>query len=706
VRRVLRVSLILVMLASLMLPASAAAARSAAADSPRGAMRGGLAARLAQMRPDQRTRVILTMRDPSLGRLVAVASGDVRAMRTRSRIAQRGVRGYLRGALRDGAAGRVTPLWITDAVSVSATPAVIRSLAARPDVATIRPDAVTVVPAATTPEVNIATVGAPALWRRGILGQGVVVASLDSGVDMTHPDLKGSYRGGTDSWYDPYGQHPATPVDMTGHGTGTMGVIVGADMGGTSVGVAPGARWIAARIWNDAGTSSMTAIHQTFQWLLDPDGNASTDDAPDVVNLSWSLGSAPGCDLSLQPDLQALRSAGILPVVAAGNFGPALGSSVSPANYPEALAVGAVNASEAVWSGSGRGATTCGGSTGVYPELVAPGTGIRTTDRYGFYQSVTGTSVAAPHVTGAVALLLSSHPGANPDQLWDALTGSAKDLGTVGPDDIYGFGRLDIDAADAAMGPSQLLDLSISANGARSLGSLSVADEDIVRFNGAAFSMVFDGSDVGVTGDVDAFARLDADSFLISLAAPATLPGVGAVDDSDVVRFDATSNGSFTAGTFSMYLHGSDVGLSTDAEDVDAVEALPDGRVLLSIRGKGTVPGVATVQDEDLVAFTPTSLGATSSGTFAVYFDGSDVGLVGAASEDVDAASVASDGRILLSTLGAFAVPGVSGADEDLFACAPTSLGATTACAYSTSLSLDGSAWGLGGLGVDAADLT
>ncbi len=493
---------------------------------------------------------------------------------------------------------------------------------------------------------------------------------------------------------------------MTGHGTGTMGVIVGADTGGTSVGVAPAARWIAARIWNDAGTSSMTAIHQAFQWLLDPDGNASTDDAPDVVNLSWSLGSAPGCDLSLQPDLRALRAAGILPVVAAGNFGPAAGTSVSPANYPEALAVGAVNGSDVVWSGSGRGATTCGGSIGVYPELVAPGANIRTTDRYGFYQGMTGTSVAAPHVTGAVALLLSAHPAATPDELVNALTSAARDVGASGPDETYGFGLLDADAADGAMGTeTQLLDLSISSNGARSVGALSLADEDIVRFDGSTFSMLFDGSDVGVKGDVDAFARLDADSFLISLAAPATLPDVGAVDDSDVIRFDATSVGSTTAGAFSMYVDASDVDLTTDAEDVDAVGVLADGRVLLSVRGKGSVTGVPTIQDEDLVAFTPASLGVATSGTFAVFFDGSDVALADAATEDIDAASVAPDGRILLSALGTFAVPGLVGADEDVFTCAPTALGASTACVYSSSLSLDGSAWGLAGLGLDAVDL-
>jgi serine protease AprX len=691
--------------ALLVAPFAATASAGSARATPR-KVAPEVAATLASLPPDGLTSVFVTLRDQVDVADVPSLKGVVSTLQSTATAAQTDVRADLRALRADGSVARFTPLWVVDGISVTATPDVIRELAARPDVATIEPDVVTVVPTAAPPEANITKVGAPALWGRGSLGQGTVVASLDSGVDPTDADLSGSYRGGTNSWYDPYGQH-ASPVDMTGHGTGTLGVIVGGDAGGTSIGVAPQAKWIAARIWNDAGASSMTSIHQAFQWLLDPDGNAATDDAPDVVNLSWSLGTAPGCDLSLQPDLQALRAAGILPVVAAGNFGPSAGSSVSPANYPEALAVGAVDGSDVVWNGSGRGTTTCGGSAGVYPELVAPGVGIRTSDRFGFYQTLTGTSVAAPHVTGAVALLLSVHPGAGPDQLIAALAGSAKDLGIAGPDETYGNGRLDIDAADAALGTAPpILDLSISADGPQMLGSLPVADEDVVSFDGSAFSILFDGSDVGVKGEVDAFARLDADSFLLSLATAASLPGVGAVDDSDVLRFDATSVGTTTSGSLSMYLDGSDVGLTTDAEDLDTIDVLQDGRIVLSTRGKGSVTGVATFQDEDLVALTPTSLGDTSSGTFALYFDGSDVALSTASSEDLDAASVAADGRVLLSTLGAFAVPGVSGSDEDVFECSPTSLGSTTACVYSSSLSLDGSSWGLSGLGVDAVELT
>lgn len=671
----------------------------------------GLAARLARIGPHERTRVFVAMRaQPDMelsGDPMSGAAAVVPALRAQARSAQRDLRAYLRGARRSGSAGRLTPLWIAGGLSVSATPDVIRALASRPEVASIRLDEVTVTP--TAAEANITTVTAPSLWAKGDQGQGVTVATLDSGVDVTHPDLSATYRGGSNSWFDPYGQHPSSPVDLTGHGTGTMGVIVGGSAGGSSIGMAPQAKWIAARIWNDAGGSTMTAIHQAFQWLLNPDGNAATDDAPDVVNLSWSLGTAPGCDLSLQPDLQALRAAGILPVVAAGNFGPAANSSTSPANYPEALAVGAVSAADVVWSGSGRGPTTCGGSSGVFPEIVAPGMSIRSTDRFGLYQTITGTSIAAPHVSGAAALLLSSHPGLSPDQLTSALTGSAVDLGSAGPDQTYGNGRLDVAAAEASLTvnpPDPILDLSISANGSQQIGGLPVADEDVVRFDGSAFTMVFDGSDVGVSGELDAYSSLDPDSLLISLASSATLSGVGAVDDSDVVRFDATSFGATTAGTFSMYLDASDVGLSTDPEDLDAVELLPDGRILVSLLGTGSVSGITKVQDEDVLSFVPTSLGSVTAGSFAVYFDGSDVALNTAGSEDVDAVAVATDGRVMVSTLGAFTVAGASGTGDDVFACSPTSLGPATTCSFSSSLLLDGSAHALGGLGVDAVEVS
>jgi hypothetical protein len=143
-----------------------------------------------------------------------------------------------------------------------------------------------------------------------------------------------------------------------------------------------------------------------------------------------------------------LRAAGILPVFAAGNFGPGVSTSVSPANYAEAFAVGAVDDAGVLYPGSGQGPSACGGRARVYPDLVAPGVDVRTADRYGQFQTVSGTSVAAPHATGAAALLLSGHPGLTPDQLATSLQEGAADLGVAGPDDVTGAGLLDVASAE------------------------------------------------------------------------------------------------------------------------------------------------------------------------------------------------------------------------------------------------------------------
>jgi subtilisin family serine protease len=321
-----------------------------------------------------------------------------RILRARADLTQRSLRALLRLRRAQGLVSAVEPLWIVNAIAVTATPAVIGELAARQDVREIRPNLVVPAPpapATATPapaEANVAVVNAPALWDLGYRGQGIVVANMDTGVDVTHPDLASRWRGGTNSWYDPNGEHPATPADVSGHGTWTMGVMAGGDAGGSSVGIAPDATWIAVKIFNDHGTATTTGIHQGFQWLLDPDGDPATADAPDVVNDSWTM-AASGCLLDFQPDLASLRAAGILPVFAAGNYGPVPGSSASPANNPEAFAVGATDDADVLYPYSSRGPSSCGQP--FYPQLVAPGVAIHTTDLYGLYADPTGTSVAA-----------------------------------------------------------------------------------------------------------------------------------------------------------------------------------------------------------------------------------------------------------------------------------------------------------------------
>ena len=276
----------------------------------------------------------------------------------------------------------------------------------------------------------------------------------------------------------------------------------------------------------------------------------------------------------------------------------------------------------------------------------------------------------------------------------------AEDTATPTPN-LSGYSNL---SSATTLAPPKPLYFSLLNDG--TVGGLSVANEDVVSYNGTTFGLAFDGSDVGLgSRRIDAFGWLNSTTLLFSLDTDgATLPGVaGTIDDSDVIRFDATSLGATTSGAFSMYFDGSDVGLTTSGEDVDAFELLSNGTIVLSTDGSASVPGVSSGA-EDLLVFTPSSLGPTTSGTYAMYFDGSDVG-ISTSNENVDAAAVDAAGRVYLSTTGNFTATGVSGADEDVFVFTPTTLGATTSGTFSSTLYFDGSAFGLGGNDIAAIDL-
>ena len=234
-----------------------------------------------------------------------------------------------------------------------------------------------------------------------------------------------------------------------------------------------------------------------------------------------------------------------------------------------------------------------------------------------------------------------------------------------------------------------------------------MANEDIVAFNGTSFSLYFDGSDVGLSGfTLDAFALISPTEVLMSFTAVGSVPGIGGtVDDSDLVKFTADSEsslGASTAGSFGLYFDGSDVGLTRKGENVDGLELLPAGRLLISTTGRFNVNGL-TGSDEDIIEFTPTSLGASTAGSWAPYFDGSNVEL-SRKGEDVDALAVDSAGNISLSVIRSFSVPGLSGLDEDVFVCNSPLTGTNTSCSSFTLL-FDGSAHGLGSNNVLAIDL-
>jgi subtilisin family serine protease len=375
----------------------------------------------------------------------------VDALRDVSTRRQAGIRAVLAREQALGTVRQVKPFWVFNGLAVTATEPVIRRLAARTDVWEIRPDSVIPPPPPIQPTAtpgtgssvniwNLDLIRAPEVWALdpSYSGVGQVVGSFDTGVDLNHPDLQPRYRGNhAISWFDPYGEH-ATPFDPNGHGSHTTGTAVGGDASGVNIGVAPGARWIAAKAWNDGGIGLASAFHAIFEWFLAPGGNPAN--APDVVNGSWGFAAA-GCFNEFQADILAWRAAGIFPSFSAGNNGPSSGSVRSPGATPESFAVGATDALDGIAPFSARGPSPCGGA--LKPDVSAPGVEILSTVPGG-YVSASGTSMAAPHVSGAVAVLRSINPALTVEELETLLTLGAVDLGLPGPDDTFGAGRLDL----------------------------------------------------------------------------------------------------------------------------------------------------------------------------------------------------------------------------------------------------------------------
>lgn len=348
-----------------------------------------------------------------------------------------------------GATGK-SQLWLINAIAATVPVQAIGDIARNPAVGRIQYDAT--IPFSATRSSSAASAGwnlnvlrVTDVWDLGNAGNGAVVANMDTGVDLEHPDLAARWRGGANSWFDPYGEH-TTPYDFNGHGTQTMGLMAGGSESGVAIGIAPGAQWIAAKIYDDAGNGTLSGIHRAFQWLLDPDGNPATLDAPDVVNASWGLSGAAGaCNLEFDEDIQALNAAGIALVFAAGNSGPSAGTSASPANNPLAFSAGAVDESLVIDYQSSRGPSGCDGT--IFPDLAAPGVNVVTSDlSFGglpLYASVSGTSYASSHVAGVMALLAVAFPSASVAELRAALTESAQDLGVGGADNTFGHGLVD-----------------------------------------------------------------------------------------------------------------------------------------------------------------------------------------------------------------------------------------------------------------------
>lgn len=343
--------------------------------------------------------------------------------------------------------GDVRRFWLINAFAARAGAGEVRRLAADPAVASVRLDRTVGVRRPRVGRISssepasgdlwgVEGVGASAVHARGLTGAGVTIGIIDTGVDAGHPALAGRVL----AWRDFVGGR-TEPYDDHGHGTHTLGTIVG----GSSIGVAPGARAVVAKAMGRDGVGTGSALLAAAQWMTDPDGDPRTADHPDVVNNSWSAGNAG--DPWFAEMARRWTELGILPVFAAGNTGPLPGSIRSPASYPEVLSVGAVDRSDDAPAFSARGRVDGDGS--VKPDLAGPGVGITSSVRGG-YAAYSGTSMAAPHVSGTAALVLESSPAVRGRALADLLRRSARDVGTPGPDPDTGYGVVDADAAVAA----------------------------------------------------------------------------------------------------------------------------------------------------------------------------------------------------------------------------------------------------------------
>jgi hypothetical protein len=368
-------------------------------------------------------------------------------------------------------AKKITPFWISNVIRVDANPDVILELATRDDVQHIYlnyPIELVSPVSVGHPdsgnnrggvEPGITAIRATEVWDMGYTGEGVLVATLDTGVDGGHEALASNWAGlrpeyaGHPEWafLDPYTYNNNFPFDGGSHGTHTMGTVCGTAQG---IGVAPDAHWITSA-GIDRGSIEETVADsiETFQWFLDPDGNPLTSwDAPRVCSNSWGLTSShgyPNCDETFWTYLDALEAAGCVVLFSAGNEGSSglrRPGDRATDDY-RTCAVAAIdpyNASYPIADFSSRGPTNCtpSGASAIKPDIAAPGV-----DTYssvpGGYSSYSGTSMASPHINGAIALMLQANPNLEVETIKEILYSTATDLGSPGEDNSYGHGIID-----------------------------------------------------------------------------------------------------------------------------------------------------------------------------------------------------------------------------------------------------------------------
>ncbi|MFE1803307.1 S8 family serine peptidase [Streptomyces sp. NPDC059533] len=476
-------------------------------------------------------------------------------LRTKKEHAARSQAGVVKAI--EGARAEYTSYWIVNALRVVGSEKLAGALAERPEVSRVAADDKVALPkpaegrreqsVADAIEWNIDRVKAPQVWdQAGVRGEGIVVANIDSGVDYTHPAVNRQYRGkngdGTYThaynWFDPAGICAgAAPCDNNDHGTHTMGTMVGDDGGANKIGVAPGAKWIAAK-GCESDSCSEASLLASGQWIVAPtDANGQNprpDLAPHIVNNSWG---GPGGDTWYQEIVNTWRAAGIFPAFSNGNSGPGCSTSGSPGDYASSYSSGAFDINNAIASFSSRGA---GPGGLIKPNIAAPGVNIRSSTPGGAYKAFSGTSMASPHTAATVALLWSAAPALEGDvaQTEALLDGTALDTdaaqcgGSPADNNVFGEGRLDALAAvnAAPRGAIGALAGTVSSGGAPVAGVTVTADGPIDRTTTTAADGTY------------RFTTLSAGDYTLTAAKF----GYGTQTATATVTENATAGGDFT----------------------------------------------------------------------------------------------------------------------------------------------------------------
>ncbi len=398
----------------------------------------------------------------------------VRTLQATRDITQANLRDHLKSLAIAGEIEHFESYWICNAFRVDAPASTIRALAEHPDVLRIyfnypveliEPTSSGKEPGGASPtdepEPGLVAIRAPEVWALGYTGEGILVSTLDTGVDGNHPALASRWAGTLPeyaghpewAWRDSLGGYANFPGDSGTHGTHTMGTVCGG-LPGDEIGVAPGAMWIADNSIGQSVTPEFYSdVISAYQWLTDPDGNPATVwDVPATNSNSWGVNEwwdVPPCDEFFWDAIDACEAAGIVMLFSAGNEGSSgLRRPADRATTPyNVVAVASVNANVGGWpisSFSSRGPTYCtpDGSVAIKPDIAAPGEDVRSAVPGG-YDTKSGTSMASPHVNGVVALMRQACPDLTNDEIKQIIYETAVDLGPAGEDNDYGWGMID-----------------------------------------------------------------------------------------------------------------------------------------------------------------------------------------------------------------------------------------------------------------------